>query len=50
MVKFITGDLLHFNVLGSHVIVVNSEEIANDLLEKRSGIYSDRPEMPLMDM
>ena len=38
MVIIIAGDLLHFNVLGSHVIVINSEEIANDLLEKRSGI------------
>lgn len=39
----ITGDLVHLNVLGMHIVVVNSQKIAIDLMEKRSKIYSDRP-------
>ena len=31
------------------VIVLNSEEAAKDLLEKRGAIYSDRPAMPMMN-
>ena len=34
---------MHLNVLGMHIIVINSQKIAIDLMEKRSKIYSDRP-------
>ena len=37
------GDMTHFNVFGQHIVVLNSHKVAQDLLDKRSGIYSDRP-------
>ncbi|EIM84336.1 uncharacterized protein STEHIDRAFT_61507 [Stereum hirsutum FP-91666 SS1] len=36
------SDLIHLDVLGSHIVVVNSAKAANELFEKRSAIYSDR--------
>ncbi|KAF8121605.1 cytochrome P450 [Boletus edulis] len=37
------GDLLYSRLLGKDIIIINSEKIANDLLEIRSKNYSDRP-------
>ncbi|KAL4263128.1 cytochrome P450 family protein [Pleurotus pulmonarius] len=37
------GDVIHLEVLGSHLVVLDSMEAAIDLLEKRGAIYSDRP-------
>ncbi|KZV72776.1 cytochrome P450 [Peniophora sp. CONT] len=42
------SDLVHFEVFGKHTIVVNSARAANDLFEKRSAIYSDRPMITAM--
>ncbi|KDQ57129.1 hypothetical protein JAAARDRAFT_131349 [Jaapia argillacea MUCL 33604] len=44
------GDLIHIRVFGTHVVVVNSAKIANDLFEKRSNKYSDRPDIPMVDL
>ncbi|ESK94246.1 cytochrome p450 [Moniliophthora roreri MCA 2997] len=44
------GDLFHFEVLGQHVIVINSRELAHELFEKRSRIYSDRPHFATLDL
>ncbi len=41
------GDLVYYEVLGQPIIVVSSEEAANELFEKRSANYSDRPCMNL---
>lgn len=38
------SDVLFFRVLGSHFLVLNSAAAANELLEKRANIYSDRPQ------
>ncbi|KAH8987086.1 cytochrome P450 [Lactarius hatsudake] len=38
----IGSDIVHLELLGTHLVVLNSEKAANDLLEKRSSIYSDR--------
>ena len=38
-----TGDVVYFRVLGQDFIVLNSEQAALALLEKRSQKYSDRP-------
>ncbi|OAX36487.1 cytochrome P450 [Rhizopogon vinicolor AM-OR11-026] len=38
------GDLIYARLLTKPVVVVNSEEIARDLFEFRSTIYSDRPQ------
>ncbi|GJE96382.1 cytochrome P450 [Phanerochaete sordida] len=43
------SDILRLEVLGSNIIIVNSLEAANDLLDKRSAIYSDRPDMPMLN-
>ena len=37
------GDLVYTRLLNQEVIVINSEEVARDLLERRSYNYSDRP-------
>ncbi|KAL6297906.1 cytochrome P450 [Sparassis latifolia] len=37
------GDIFHLNILGQPLIVLNSVEVATDLLEKRGTNYSDRP-------
>ncbi|KAI0295337.1 CyP450 monooxygenase [Multifurca ochricompacta] len=37
-------DIAHVDVMGSHIIILNSAKAANELLEKRSSIYSDRPQ------
>lgn len=36
------GDVIHLNVVGNHVVVLNSQAAASDLLEKKSAIYSSR--------
>ncbi|KAF8921828.1 cytochrome P450 [Mucidula mucida] len=37
------GEIVSYTVLGHPVVVVNSARVANELFEKRSNIYSDRP-------
>jgi hypothetical protein len=44
------GDIMHITILGAHIIVINSAEIATEILEKRSGNYSSRPDIPVMHM
>ncbi|KAI9445988.1 cytochrome P450 [Lactarius indigo] len=39
------SDVIHADVMGSHIIILNSMKAAKDLLEKRSSIYSDRPHL-----
>ncbi|KIP07997.1 hypothetical protein PHLGIDRAFT_70194 [Phlebiopsis gigantea 11061_1 CR5-6] len=36
------SDILYLNVLGTHMIVLNSTEAAREILEKRASLYSDR--------
>ena len=36
------SDVIYFNALGNHIVILNSMQAANDLLDKRSSIYSDR--------
>ncbi|KAF8269892.1 CyP450 monooxygenase [Lactarius quietus] len=39
------SDILHLKLFGMHLVVLNSEKASNDLLDKRSSIYSDRPQL-----
>ena len=39
---------MHVNVLGQDIVFVNNVKVANELFEKRSTIYSDRPRLPLV--
>lgn len=38
------GDIIYARLLNKPIIVIHSEEIAKDLFERRSTIYSDRPQ------
>jgi cytochrome P450 len=42
------SDIVHVSVLGYHLIVLNSKAVVDDLLDKRSAIYSGRPRMPML--
>ena len=42
-ISHLPGDLVYTRLLNQEVIVINSEEVAKDLLERRSYNYSDRP-------
>jgi hypothetical protein len=42
------GDVVHVNALGQHIIILNSMEAANELLDQRSTIYSSRPYIPMV--
>jgi hypothetical protein len=37
------GDLIYLNAAGQSIVVLNSQKVAADLLDRRAGIYSDRP-------
>src|SRR6266404_1640051 len=37
------GEMMYISALGQGILVLNSQRVAVDLLEKRSNIYSDRP-------
>lgn len=40
--------MLSLEVLGQRIIVLNSLEAVQDLFEKRSANYSDRPRLPML--
>ncbi len=39
---YLGSDIIHAELFGTHLVVLNSEKAATDLLDKRSSIYSDR--------
>lgn len=39
------GDLVYSRILNQEIVIINSEELAKDLLDRRSSNYSDRPEI-----
>ncbi|KLO17671.1 cytochrome P450 [Schizopora paradoxa] len=43
------GDVVRVTVLGKDLIFLNTAKAANDLFERRSSIYSDRPRLPLIN-
>ncbi|KAJ6622291.1 cytochrome P450 [Mycena sp. CBHHK59/15] len=47
--KKYNSDIIHLNVVGTSIIVLSSAEAANDLLEKRSSLYSDRARSPMVN-
>ena len=42
------GDIVYFNVLGQHFMVVSSLKNTTELFERRSANYSDRIQMPML--
>lgn len=41
------GGMSHIEVLGQHIVVLNSFETAMEMLDNKSTIYSDRPILPV---
>ena len=41
----IEGDLMYLEIFGKRTLIVNSQKVARDLLEKRGAKYSSRPRM-----
>ncbi|KAJ8590892.1 cytochrome P450 [Rhizopogon salebrosus TDB-379] len=41
------GGISHVEVLGQHMIVLNSSKTAIEMLDKKSFVYSDRPVLPM---
>jgi len=41
------GDMIYFHTFGKPVVVINSASVAHDLLDKRSSIYSYRPQFAM---
>jgi hypothetical protein len=39
------GELIYLNAGGQPIVVLNSQRVAADLLDRRAGIYSDRPRL-----
>ncbi|KAH9002681.1 cytochrome P450 [Lactarius hatsudake] len=37
------GDVIYLNAAGQPMVILNSQKAAADLLDRRAGIYSDRP-------
>ncbi|KAN0133387.1 Cytochrome P450 [Lactarius tabidus] len=48
MSRELNSDIIHLQVFGFHLVVCNSKGVADDLLDKRSSIYSDRPRLPMI--
>ncbi|KAF9443824.1 cytochrome P450 [Macrolepiota fuliginosa MF-IS2] len=40
--------IIYMEALGQPIIVLNDIRMAEDLLEKRSGLYSSRPQLPML--
>jgi len=46
----VIGKIIYSSVLGIDMVIINSEAVARELLDKRSAIYSDRPVIPTNDL
>ncbi|TFK33360.1 cytochrome P450, partial [Crucibulum laeve] len=46
--KEYNSDILHLSIAGVNLIVINSFNVANDLMDKRSSIYSSRPQFTMI--
>ncbi|EKM55856.1 uncharacterized protein PHACADRAFT_256765 [Phanerochaete carnosa HHB-10118-sp] len=42
------SDIIHLRIFGASIIVINSAKAANELLNKRSTLYSDREDMVML--
>ncbi|KAF8513280.1 cytochrome P450 [Gautieria morchelliformis] len=43
------GGLVHIKVFGQSMVIVDTADIAYELFEKRSAIYADRTELPMLN-
>lgn len=47
--KELDSDIIHLDVAGASIIILDSEEAATELLDKRSSIYSSRARLPMIN-
>ena len=50
LIHALKGDLVYLNAFGMDVIVMGTHEVAMDLFDKRSAIYSDRTPTHVAEM
>ncbi|OAX34488.1 hypothetical protein K503DRAFT_655200, partial [Rhizopogon vinicolor AM-OR11-026] len=43
------GDLIFVRILDQEVVVINSQHVAQALLDKRSRVYADRPYLATLE-
>jgi hypothetical protein len=48
--EFFVGDVVYLDVAGQPIIYLNTCETALELFEKRSALYSDRPQSSMMQL
>ena len=41
--------MIHLNMMGTHVIVINDHETQREIFEKRAAHYADRPRIPMLN-
>lgn len=46
--SFLESDIVYLTTLTKSILAINSYQAANDLLDKRGAIYSDRPDFPMI--
>ncbi|KAJ3563538.1 hypothetical protein NP233_g8881 [Leucocoprinus birnbaumii] len=46
--KAFNSDILHLGVLGKHIVILNSVNVANELCGERSATYSSRPHLTML--
>jgi hypothetical protein len=44
------GDIISMSVLGKNLIILNSEEVALEMLDVKGAIYSDRDQTPMLKL
>ncbi|KAH8826019.1 cytochrome P450 [Flagelloscypha sp. PMI_526] len=49
MSQELDSPIIHLNVLGMHMIVINDASTAHEIFERRNENYSDRPRMPMVN-
>lgn len=42
-----SGDIVSVTLLGKPLVILNSSHVADEMLDKKSSIYSDRPVFPV---
>ena len=42
LMVFADSDIIHVNALGTSIVILNSYEVATDILDQRSSTYSSR--------
>ena len=47
LTSLVLGNIVYISVAGQPLVILGSAEVANEMLDKKSAIYSDRPVMEM---